>query len=158
MYSGIVVSSLYEAVGARDVLAEHSAAPGLGHRRDHPAQLFQIRAGMIGMRIVARPEELVLADVRHQRGDRAFVRICRDEALPFEVVRRLLFQTYGRAERRPAEGRVGPVEEVADPAGLGLEHDHAQTRKALEDAKLEEGRERLLHPLPREEIEVPDGP
>src|SRR5262249_34537495 len=24
--------------------------------------------------------------------------------------------------------------------------------------KLEEGRERLLHPLPREEIEVPDGP
>src|SRR3989475_10249458 len=147
-----------EPVGSRDVLAQNSAAPGLRHRRDHPAQLFQIRAGMIGMRVVARPEELVLADVRHQRGDRALVRVRRDEALPLEVVRRLLLQPHGRAERRPGEGRVGAVEEVTDPAGLGLEDDHAQAREALEDAELEEGGERLLQGLTDEGIEVPDRP
>src|SRR6202022_3841603 len=113
---------------------------------------------MIWMRIVARPEELVLADMRHQCSDRALIRIRRDEALPLEIVRRLFLQAYGRAERRPGERRVCAIEEIADPTGLGLEHDHAQAREALEDAELEERRERLLHALPREEIEVPDGP
>src|SRR5882672_5596242 len=110
------------------------------------------------MRIVAGPEELVLADVLHQRGDRALVRVRRDEALPLEVIRRLLLEAHGRTERRPGEGRVGAVEEVADPAGLGLEHDHAQAREALEDAELEEGGERLLHALAGEEIEIPARP
>src|SRR5438046_9252803 len=113
---------------------------------------------MIGMRIVARPAELVPSDVRHQPGDRALVRIRRYEALPLEVVRRLLLQAHGGTERRPGERRVGAVEEVTDPPRLGLEHDHAQAREALEDAELEEGGERLLHALPREEIEVPHRP
>src|SRR5882762_4103944 len=113
---------------------------------------------MVGMRIVARPEELVLADVRHQRGDRALVRVRRDEALPLEVVRRLLPQAHGGAEHGPGEGRIRAIEEIADPARLGLEHDHAQARETLEDAELEQGGERLLHALAREEIEVPDRP
>src|SRR6266851_3309278 len=110
------------------------------------------------MRVVARPEELVLADVRHQRGDSALVRVRRDEALPLEVVRRLLLQAHGGTERGPGERRVGTVEEVADPARLRLEHDDAQAREALEDTELEEGGKRLLHALAGEEIEVPDGP
>src|SRR5437879_824501 len=113
---------------------------------------------MVGMRVVARPEELVLAEERHQPGDRALVRIRRDEALPPEVVRWLLLQAHGGAERGPGEGRVGAVEEVADPARLRLEHHHAQAREALEDTELKEGGERLLHALAGEEVEVPDRP
>src|SRR6266436_845159 len=113
---------------------------------------------MVGMGIVAGPEELVLADVRHQPGDRALVWIRRDEALPLEVVRRFLRQAHGGAQRSAGEGRIGAIEEVADPAGLRLEHDDSQAREALEDAELEERSEGLLHALASEEIEVPDRP
>ena len=113
---------------------------------------------MVGVGIIARPEELVLPDVGHQPGDRALVRIRRDEALPLEVVRRLLGQAHGGAQRRAGEGRIRAIEEVADPARLGLEHHDPQAREALEDAELEEGGEGLLHALSGEEIEVPDRP
>ena len=55
-------SLLAQFVGFCDVLAEDGAAPRFLHRRDESAQLFQVVARMIGMRIVARPEEFVLAD------------------------------------------------------------------------------------------------
>src|SRR5437762_13774554 len=113
---------------------------------------------MVGMRVVARPEELVLAEERHKRGDRALVRIRRDEALPPEVVRWLLLQTQGGDERGPGEGRVGAVEEVADPARLRLEHHQAQAREALEDTELKEGGERMQQALAGEEVEVPERP
>src|SRR5262245_7430764 len=87
-----------ELVGPGDVLAEDPAAGGRGHRRHHLPELREVAAGMVGVRVVARPEEAVLADQRHQSGDRALVRVGRDVALPLEVVRRLLGEAHGGAQ------------------------------------------------------------
>src|SRR5208282_2004369 len=134
------------------------AAPRLLHRRDHPLQLLEIIPGMIGMRIVTRPEELVLADNRHNRSNSTFVRIRRDITLPLEVVRRLLLEPDRRAERSAVEDGVAAIEEVADPSGLRFEHYHPQLREAVEYAQLEERAEGVLHALAREQIEIPGGP
>src|SRR5580658_5479066 len=120
-----------ELVRARYILAEYAAASRRSHRRDHPLQLFKIVAGMIGMRIVGRPEELVLADNLHHRRYRAFVGIGGDVTLALEVVRRLLLEPHRRAERGAVEDGVAAIEKVADPSGLRLEHYHAQIRKAV---------------------------
>src|SRR6266851_9861802 len=53
----------------------------LRHRLDHFAQLLEVIPRMVGMRVVARPEKLVLAHERHQPRDRPFVRVSRNEAL-----------------------------------------------------------------------------
>src|SRR5579862_2880710 len=113
---------------------------------------------MIGMRIVSRPEELVLADNLHHRGYRSFVGIGRDIALALEVVRRLLLEADRCAECGAVEDGVAAIEEVTDPSGLRLEHDDAQFRKAVEHAQLEERAEGMLHTLTREQIEIPRGP
>src|SRR5262245_20836604 len=113
---------------------------------------------MVRVRIVAGPEELVFANVGHLRRDRPLVRIRRDEALTLEVERRLLLQTHRRVEPCPGERRVSAIEEVADPARLRLQHHDAQTREALENTELKEGREGLLHALPSKEVQVPDRP
>src|SRR5580704_3226991 len=148
----------HELVRARYILAEYAAASRRSHRRDHPLQLFKIVAGMIGMRIVGRPEELVLAYNLHHRRDRTFVGIGGDVTLALEVVRRLLLEPDRRAERGAVEDGVAAIEKVADPSGLRLEHYHAQLRKTVEHAQLEERSERMLHALAGEQIVIPRGP
>src|SRR5262245_23506999 len=147
-----------EVVGAGDVAAQDGVARRIGHRRDHLLQLLEVVAGMIRMRVVAGPEEAVLADQLHHGRDRPLVRIGGDVALTLEVVRRLLAKPYGGPERGPAEDGVGSVEEVADPAGLRLQHHHVQARESIEDPELEEGGEGLHHAVPGEEVEVPHRP
>src|SRR5713226_3104395 len=77
---------LDEIVGVGDVFAQYSSAGRRGHPFDHPAQLSEIVTRMVGMRIVTRPEEAIIADQPRHRGDRALVRVARDVALPLEVI------------------------------------------------------------------------
>src|SRR5262249_21234990 len=108
--------------------------------------------------IVARPEEPVLADDRHDRGNRPLVRVRRDVALALEVVRRLFLQSDGCAQPRSREDGVGAVQEVADPPGLRFEYDDPEARETLEHAQLEERGECMLHALAGEKVEVPYRP
>src|SRR5579863_2264559 len=149
---------LHELICARDVFAEDPAAARLGHRRDHSLELLEIVAGMIGMRIVSRPEKFILADNLHHRRDSTFVGIGGDETLALEVVRRLLLEPDRRAEGGAVEDGVAAIEEVTDPSGLRFEHYRAQFRKAVEDPELEERAEGVLHALSREQIVIPRGP
>src|SRR5713101_3759107 len=103
--------TLYQAIRARDVLAHDSAASRLRHRFDHFAQLFEVIPRMVGMRVVARPEKLVLAHERHQPHDRTLVRVSRNEALAFEIVRRFLAQLHRLTYSRSADDRVAAIEE-----------------------------------------------
>ena len=73
---------------------------------------------MVGMRIIAGPEEFVLTDQARQGSDGPFSRVGRNITLALKLVRRFFFQANGRAERRTAENRISTIQEVADPAGL----------------------------------------
>src|ERR1700720_2841720 len=113
---------------------------------------------MVGMRVVAGPEEFVLANYLHHRGDRSLIGIGRDVTLALEIVGRTLLQSDGRAERGAVEDGVATIEEITDPSGLRFEHDGAQFRKAIEYAELKERAEGVLHSLAGEQIEIPGRP
>src|SRR5216684_5394375 len=97
--------TLYQAIRACDVLAHNSTASRLRHRLDHFAQLLEVIPRMVGMRVVARPEKLVLAHKRHQPRDRPLVRISRNEALTLKIVRRFLAQLHRLTDSRAADDR-----------------------------------------------------
>ena len=60
---------LKQIVGARDVLAQNSTPAITRHSVDHAAQLFDVIARMIGMRVIGGPEEAVLGNDLGQRRD-----------------------------------------------------------------------------------------
>src|SRR6266850_8589670 len=93
--------------------------------RHHPAQFLQIRA-----RDGAGPEELVLADVRHPRGDRALTRIRRDEDC------RLLLQAHGSAQRSADEGRVDAIELYSAASRREEDPDHGSVGKVRQDIEV----------------------
>ena len=83
------------------------------------------------VRVVAAPDDAVLADERRQRGQRVLVDLEADGALPGEVLRRA--QRHVGAEA--AEG-LGLLVEALEPEGRpatgGLQEEQAQARVALQ--------------------------
>src|SRR5258707_3795785 len=101
---------LQQVVGARDVLAQTSTPAITRHSVDHAAQLFDVIARMIGMRVIGGPEEAVLGNDLGQRRDRTFVGIARDETLALEVVGRTFLELDGAAESGTPVDGVAAIE------------------------------------------------
>src|ERR1700722_13408477 len=93
--------------------------------------------GGVWMRVVAAPDDAVLADEGRQRGQGALVDLEADGALPGEVLRRA--QRHVGAE--DAEGLrllVQALEPEWRPTSGGLQEEEAQSRVALLPAECDE--------------------
>ena len=93
--------------------------------------------GGVMVRVVAAPDDAVLAHERRQGGQRVFVDLEADGALPGEVLRRA--QRHVRAE--PAEGLrllVQAFEPERGPASGGLQEEKPQPRVVLERPECDE--------------------
>ena len=109
------------------------------------------------MRKVARPEELVRADVLDQIRHGPLVRVGRNPALAVEIVARQFFERHAASQRRLV-GTVHAVQQMPDPAGARLQHDDLDRGKAVEQPVLEEPQKRLLRPLSAEHVHPPLAP
>src|SRR5262249_48935887 len=105
-----------------------------------------------GMRIVGGPEEAVVADQSDQPRNRRLIGVARDPTLAAEVEAWFLLQR-NLAVRYDGDG-VHAIEPVADPSGTGFQDDDLQARETVEDAELEQRRERVAHTLRRQHVEI----
>ena len=114
--------------------------------------------GGVVVRVVAAPDDAVLADEGRQRGQRVLVDLEADGALPGEVLRRA--QRHVGAEA--AEGLrllVQALEPERGPAARGLQEEQAQSRVAFQRPEGDELRagehrlERVRHGVEDERVE-----
>src|SRR5689334_1880607 len=131
-----------DAVDARGVRTDDLALPFGGEVLDPFHELVD-DAGVlgVGVREVARPDQVVLAgEVRH-RTHRALAGIEADHAVAAEVLARCEAERRGERPVVGLEELVEAVHPVRDPAAAALEHQHPQLGVALEHAAVHEPRE-----------------
>src|SRR5438093_1453576 len=145
------------AVQPRPVVPQDLPLRRLGER-----QLQERRDGMrvlrVGVRVVRREDQVLVAEPLHVLLDRRLVRLDGEEAVRAEVLRRLLPHLRHLVASHPLPVLVEAVEEPRRPAAVALEEPDAETREALEHAAGTEAHgdehdaQRLAEGVPHDEL------
>src|SRR5215203_3234218 len=140
---GTALVEVLDSVDARRVGADDLALPLVGQILDPLHELVDdARILGVGVREVARPDEIVLAGEVGHRAHRPLTRIEADHAVASEVLAR---REAERCSERPVvrlEELVEAVHPVRDPTAAALEHEHLEVGVALEDTAVHQPRER----------------
>ena len=109
---------------------------------------------MVEVRVIGRPEELVVTHVLHDVRQRALVRVARNPALAPEIDAGLFLERHAVAQGR-LEGGVHAVQRGPDPARARFEQHDLDVREAVKQSPLEQAVQGLLRPLHAQRILQP---
>src|SRR5712691_6588241 len=138
------VERVVAVVYAHHVLAQYLRACRFRQLVRQLFELLHVISGMVGMREVGCPEELVRSAQLHHRGQRMLVGVGRNPNVALEVEARTLLE-LDRSSDDAVVYRVHPVEPVADPSGADFQDNELELRKAVERSELEETRQTVTH-------------